>query len=49
MEVLLDKRLNINYVSQEVLVAWPLILPVIYNETTTLITVLKNILNYAVK
>lgn len=39
MEVLLDDGFNINNVSQEVLVAWPLILPVIYNWVTTLVTV----------
>lgn len=37
---LLDGSLNINDVSQEVLVDWPLILPVICNEIITLITVL---------
>lgn len=43
MVVLLDRSLNINNVSQEVLVAWSLIQPVICNETIGLVLVLQRV------
>lgn len=43
MVVLLDRSLNINNISQEVLVAWSFIQPVIYNETMGLVLVLQRV------
>lgn len=43
MEVLLDARLNINHVSQEVLIAGSLELPVVCNEKMRLTTDLLKI------
>lgn len=48
MEVLLDRCLNMNIVTQEVLVAWSLTLKVNCNQTIELVQVLQRV-NMSVK